>query len=670
MDLRTYKTLDADEQTELMSQLAEWRSRAESDCEEPLERMQKAQDFYNGDQWDAVLKAQMEDEGKYVGTIPLIRPQVQQMAGNQVGNPKDITALPTRGGMREVADVLAAQLKHAIEANDGVNLMAQWFQRGTITGIGFLAWMRDYTRDPLNGDLVIRLLPEFDCRWDATCKSYDFNGASGGTGGDGAGYFFWDEWVNQDWAERRWPILASSQPATGRSLFGRAYHAITTALYGVVAKSTEALSQRASHKPPDYTAGRYCLQHGWWPEWVEAWYWYDRRRSELEAIILTEAEDIRMAKDLTRASPEVFFMVRGDVKVMHHTLSVGDQFLEDMVDEFDLSRANATQFPVARFCPMYSWDRHAGVVEDMIGPQETLNWLRSSIVNILKLGPNSGWKIGRDVDNYAQILKQSGGQPNMVIELDKCGGSAERIEPPPFPSGLHMVSEQTKLEIREVSNIRTEAPEQDTAEMSGRALLAKQANAQIGVAPSLANFDWSMKIFGRVGLDIIRCSAVYSDDEIKAIVEEARLLDDKMLHEARTLVCEALGVEMPQEPPLPDPARLQGASPQVLSAIQDMYRQEYEAWQGAMAAIDAQARPMAIQALIDATRDAVAGRYHTAVSLAPYGVTARLSRLANLMDTNKLLVESNYPPLPEQEILEASDLPGKERILRQRGYAA
>lgn len=671
MRTQTHKTMPEDKQDELMSKLAEWRGVAESGCKQSLDDMQKNEDFANGDQWDTAVKADMEDQGKYVATIPLIRPQINQMVGNVVSNPKDITVVNTHGGMQAIAAVNTALLKHAMEENDGVNLSAQWFQRGVTTNRGFLAWFLDHGRDPIQGDLKIRLLPEMDCLWDPTCKSYDFNGTCGG--GDAAKFFFWDEWVDQDWAEAQWPEVSNNFTAVGSSLFNRAYHSVTCALYGLVGKgsnSRDRLSSRSTQRIPDYAATRYRLQHCWWMEYRECWYWYAADRPTTEPMILIDRKDISEAKRATEEYPDQFRMVKNLARILHHTLSIGSQFIEDRIDEFGLASAGLTAFPIVPYYPSHSWGRATGIVTDMIGPQESLNWLRTYVINHLKLLPNSGWVIEKDIDNYSQVLREQSGQAAQVIERARAGGHIEKIQPTPFPGGIDAISDKAKLELREVSNIRTEAPEQDTAELSGRAILAKQANSQTGVAPALANFDWSVKIFGKIGVDIIRCSGVYSDDEIKAIIEQGRLVDDNLLHETRMLVCGAIGIEFPQEPAMPNPEMFASASIQVKQSMQQMYVQERQIYESLLAQIDAQALPMAIQALIDASRNAQAGRYHTTVALSPYSISARMSQLANIIDTNKLLVESGYPPLPERDILEASELPHKERLLKERGYAA
>lgn len=667
MELQTYKSKKPEDQRDLMDQIAKWRRIAESGCASDIEQMIRNSDFAAGYQWDLGVKSDMETRGKYVATVNIIGPQLDQLVGHVVSNPKDITCVNTHGGMREIADLNTALLKHAMEINDGLNLMVQWFHRGAETRRSFVAWFMDYTRDPIYGDLTIRSLPETDCLWDPTCKQYPLDGT--GNHGDGAKFFFWDEWVEREWAEQRWPEVKDVFPGASPVIHGVENDPLTQDLYKVPAREGTNVSQLNPETQPDYSSVRYCLTHCWWMEYMECWYWYDTRQSSLDPVIVWKRKDVSKAKKVTEEYPDVYRMIRSVVRICHHTKYIGTQFLEDWIDEFDMAKANLTCYPVVQYCPTFRWGRSESVVESMVGPQETFNWLRSMVVNILKLGPNHGWKIASDVDGYSDILKRHSGEAGQVIDLSKCGGMAERLEPPPLPLGLHELSLESKMEVREVSNIRTENPEKDTEALSGRAILAKQASSATGISPKMANFDWSMRIFGEVGINIIRCSGVYSDDEIKQMIDETRMIDANLLHEARLLVCSSLGIQLPQQPPLPNPAKLQGATPQVLSEVQAMYESEFANYQELVAMIDKQARPMAVQALIDAARNPIAGRYHTSVSLSPYSVTASQNRLAAVAETNQLLLSSGAHPLPERDILEASDIPNKTRLLRERGYA-
>lgn len=322
--------------------------------------------------------------------------------------------------------------------------------------------------------------------------------------------------------------------------------------------------------------------------------------------------------------------------------------------------------PVVRFSAIYDEMTRSGIIADQMGPQDMLNWMRSQVVNILKLMPTSGWIIGKDIDNYSQALRQSSGQAAQVIEKDKCGGSIEQIKPPIFPAGMHQISAESKGEIREVSNIRTENPEQDSEEQSGRAILAKQANSQTGISPYLHNFDVSLRIFGDLIITVIRCSNVFSREEIEELVEEDGLIDGQILEETRAAVIAMTGI-VPVEPVIPPVEQYEQMSPEIAREIWSIYIQQKQIYEMHMQAIDKEARPAAINLLIDALRNPISGKYNSVVSLSPFSITSRLQNMANVVDTNNILLASQYGPLPEKTIYEASEIPNKESIIKEKG---
>ena len=649
---------------EIMNKIIEWREIAESGNTDHKSRMQTANDFANGDQWDSALKAQLESQGKYVATIPLVRANIMQIVGEIIANPKDIVVQDTKGGLAVLARLQSALCKKTLDDCDGFDKMVHWFLRGVTTGDGYLGVFLD-DDEPEGGSLRLKVLDEFDCLADPTCETYSLDGTQGMA--DMAKFFFFDDWVDRDWAERRWPQYADQMESQALGWVGRAYSFITRAITGVAGSGNKALSTRADYSLPDYSKTRYRLTHCWWVEWRKSLWFWDERKREAGPNVLIDAKQMQMAKAAAAKYPDVFRVEESDVRLVHHSRSIGGVLLDDREDEFDLTRGNAARYPVVRFSALFDPRKRTGLVQDMIGPQETLNWLRSMVVNIAKLLPNTGWKIKSSVENYGEKLKQMSGTAAQIIELDKCGGQADKIEPSPFPNGLHAISEISKGEIRETSNIRTENPVQDNEQQSGRAILAKQASAEKGVGLPLRNFDWSLRTLGNLIVSINRCSGIYTDREIRAIVEDSDLIDDQLLEDARDLVIGSLGIEKPTEPAPPNPAELAHATTDDVAAVGKLYVQEKTIYEALMAEIDKLAKPIAITRLIEASRNPIAGKYATSVRLSPYSLTNRLRNMASLLETNQILVESGYPPLPEKFIIDASDLPNKDQLLRERG---
>lgn len=657
--------LPEDRKVEILETIRTFRDLAETGLQDQMHRMRRAEDFVTGEQWDPTVKAAMEDKGKICLTIPLIRPQIKQMVGYVCQNPKDIVVRNQRGGLKVLADLQSALMKHLLTDQQAEHQMVQWFDQGASTGSSYLALLLDHDSDPLYGNLEIRRLNEFEVLVDPTCQVYDINQRR-----LGARFLIWEPWEDADYIETKWPDALGTYRATGRadSFSRRALSGFVSWFVGGLSNITRMFWRKPATELIEFEKLRYPITHCWWLQHRKAWYFYDHRANDLDALILTDRKQIAAARRaVEQFGEEIFELKEAVVPQVNHTIVLGDVVLEHREDEFNLLQTGLVHFPVVPFHAFFNNGFSAGIAEDMIGPQEFINWTRSQAVNIMKNQPNSGWVIGQDASNKAQWLEDHAGQDGIVIDRSKFGGFVEKIQPAPMPHFEHF-TQLGREEIREVSNIRTENPEHEPKQLSGRAILAKQQGSLQGVSPVYANFDYSVSIFGNLTAAVIRANPIYSNDEIHEIVEGERLIDPELLHECRQAVATAVGVVLPPPPPPPDLLLLQGLPPAQLAPLKAQYERHQATYNKFIAAIDQQARPMAIQALIDGMRNARRGRYNCRVALSPQALTSRTRELMELAEVNEILLASQYQPLPEQVILKACDLRDKDQILALRGY--
>ena len=667
MTKSTKTPLTDERKAEILDIVRDFRDIAETGNEDLMRRMRKAEDFCTGDQWDPGLQAAMEEKGKICISIPLIRPQIKQMVGHVVQNPKDFTVKNIRGGLKVLADVQSALLKHLLIDQEAQHQIVQWFDQGTTTGASYLAILLDMDSDPLHGNLEIRRLNEFEVLPDPTCQVYDWNQRK-----VGARFVLWESWEDADYIDQKWPDALGAYRSSGRPDTS-GVRAMGGFINWLVGSAVSGLSRLFWRKPEaeliEFEKLRYPVTHCWWKQHKKVQFFYDHRGNDLDAFILTDPKEIAAArKAVEQYGEETFELKEAVVPQMNHTICLGDIILEHVEDEMNLLPTGETLFPVVPFHAFFNNGFSAGVAEDMIGVQEFINWTRSQVVNIMKNQPNSGWLIGKDAGNKKRWLEDHAGEDGIVIDKSLFGGYVEKIEPAPMPQLEHL-TQLGREEIREVSNIRTESPQHEAQQMSGRAILAKQQAALTGVSPVMANFDYSLAIFGKLAAAVIRANPVYSDSEIKEIIEEKALIDPKLLQECREAVATALGIVLPPPPQPPNMLAVMGLRPGQLAPIKDQFDRHMATYQRLIQQIDQHARPMAIQALIDALRDPRRGRYNCRVALSPESLTSRTRELMELMEVNEILLASKYQPLPEKVILEATDLPHKDEILAARGYA-
>ena len=246
------------------------------------------------------------------------------------------------------------------------------------------------------------------------------------------------------------------------------------------------------------------------------------------------------------------------------------------------------------------------------------------------------------------------------------GGSAEQIKPPQMSVAFESMAQTGKTEMREVTGIRTDNPEEDSKNISGRAIALKQASSETGVSLQHMNLDYSIQILGNFLSVLISSTNVYSMREITMLIEDKRLLDPKLLQEARQLVASQLGIEMPEPIDFNQNEIMAMPEQDAFAITQNLEKIENQRKQ-IMAMIDEQAKPLAISALVDALRNPSKGKYFASVSTSVSAPSSRFRQFAEMLELSSALKEASGTPLPPKYIVEASDAPNKEQILEDMG---
>jgi len=661
----TSDKLSPEETNEILNRVNEFYQLGESGHTETRGRMEKNFRYVNGDQWDPQERAWNDSRGKMSVQIPLVRPQTNFLTGQVVQNPKDITMIPNNGGMKVLADLKSALMKHAMSSESAKYEMVHWAQSGFETSSGYMLIRVDFSEDPMFGNLEIRQLDSFDCIPDPSCKTYDMNSI-----GDGAKFFFWEPWIDNDTLEARYPdkypLIATTSAGLGMRSFARSLIGKVTGRRARPRGMTS--SGDVAHE--DFTQLKTRIKHCWWVKPRKIWYLYDMRKpEESDPVIITEeGEELTAARKAVKTYGEEVFMLKDViVPVMHHTIFKDFTLLEHHVDENNMIASGRTMFPVIGFHPYFASGYASTVVDDLIGIQDFVNYTRSATFNLLKKQAGGGWMIKADDDGrQVEWLENHGSRDNLVINLQKMGGSATQIQPPQMSVAYESMAQTGKIEMREVTGIRTDNPEKDNENLSGRAIALKQASSETGVSLQHMNLDYSIQIMGNFLSILISSTNVYSMREITMIIEEKRLLDPALLEESRFLVASQLGIGIP-EPIDFNQNEIMGMPEQEAFAVTQNLEKMEKQRQKIMKMIDEQAKPLAIAALVDALRNPAKGKYFATVSTSASAPSSRFRQFAEMLELSQALKESSGAPLPPKYIVEASDAPNKEKILEDMG---
>ena len=655
---------NSEAENKIIEKVKRMRAEGMAGSDDLFERMVKSDDFRSNRQWDPVLRQAMEDKGKFALTIPLIKPQIKQIAGTEIKNPRQITVKPTRSGTDTVSKLLTACAKQIFDAEKMQFEKSQCFEAGIAIGTGVMIATKDKTEDPKHANVKIKRVIEHEVLFDPTCIIYDINHRE-----QGCRYVVWEPWIDKDLVKAEYPGKKSELDAIGHSTTGEGI------VFGVVNTVVDWLTGRRRRNDSQsfvtnnrtdqdvLSRTRFKRSHTWWREPKSCVWWFDNRESEMDALLLMEDKDIAAARKSAKDNAETFSVEDVICNVMHHTIRVGDIFLEDRVNEW-----NTLMFPVFPFWPYLENGNKGSMTEDMIGTQEEINWLHSQSLNMVKQLANTGYVIGGDsFGSNKEWLEAHGSEDGIVIEKDKLGGFVEKIKPNEFPLAMTVLEQNAQENLRKESGVRLEDPTTDKDRVAS-AIALKQQNALTGTASVFRNWDWTASIQADFIIEVIRNNDIFSEDEIREIVDREDLLDKEFMEEARQIVITQLEEQGTViEPPADiDQAALQNASPEAQQTMIELAQEDLRKFNGQQQAINAEALPMAEAMLLDSIHAMRKGKYSTKVGLSPLSETMRMIKSAELFELNRALLEGNKPGLAADTLIDGTDIDNKDEVKAAR----
>jgi len=348
---------------------------------------------------------------------------------------------------------------------------------------------------------------------------------------------------------------------------------------------------------------------------------------------------------------------------MHHTIRRGDTFLEDRVDEFK----GVTMYPVIFYWPYWINGYKSGVAEDLIGTQEEINFTHSLALDLIRKLAGKGYKIRSDeTGDKADWLREHISDNNLVINESEFGGKVEEIAPAAFPAQtIESFTQQAMDNARRITGIRTESPEKDDKNLSGRAIFLKQQGSAKGSMSIFLNWNYTLAIFGDLIVDIVRKDNIFSEDEIREIVDKEDLLDDEILDAAKGIVLNQIqqqGKQIPSPPEPPNQIRMRTASPEQQTQTLEAFQKEVAVYQKFVDQVEQAAIPIAEEILIGLIHSMKSGKYNTKVVTSPMGETMRAIKAAETFELQEILMKSNDVGLDGGDLIEATDVPNKEQL--------
>lgn len=467
-----------------------------------LSKARQCEHYVEGVQWDPAVLAKVEAQGRPALTINKIFPSTMALMGEQLQNMVDIAFRPTASGHDETAKALDAVWLHVANSNMLDWIRAEVFDDGAITGRGFYD-MRMQFDDNLRGDISIDRLSNRNVLLDPDAMSYDPKK--------------WNEVAISKWLQPN-QIEATYDTAKAKELSLRAstdmslgydFMDYPMARFGRGRGFDTMLSNEQQRKKFVRVIERQFRELVWKEHFV------DQVSGETRVIPSTWERE-RIGHVLERV-PDLT-VLRLQSFVIRWTVSAMDILLFDKVSPYK-------NFTVVPYFPLLlSSGATVGLVENQIGPQDTINKSTSQTLHVINTTANSGWKVKANALQNMDIyeLEESGAKTGLVIELDDIG-NIEKIQPNQIPTGLDRVSHQARADQFETSLVNKSQLGVDREDVSGKAMERKQQRGPINLGKPLANLVRSEHILARNAVDLIQ--AFYTEERLLRVTRKERGLD-------------------------------------------------------------------------------------------------------------------------------------------------
>jgi hypothetical protein len=502
-----------------------------------IDKSRKCEDFFANVQWNKADLAKLAHHRRPALTINKILNTVSNVVGEQLFNRSMVSYRPAKDGTSEIADALTKVFMQISQNNRLPWVRTNVFLDGIITGRGYYDTRLDFT-DSLMGEVRVSNIAPNSVLLDPDANQYDRK-----------------DW--QDVMVTRWLALND---------IGLLYGADKQKLLKTL---PENYSPYDGLDQGDWVMDRFANATAYDQMQMQSYYPADYNGMDMRRIRVLD----RQYKEL--ALLEYFVdMVTGDMREVPSTWEREriTQFLETnptlgtikkrgykyrwtvTAGEVELHNEDSpyNHFTIIPYFPHFRRGRTIGIVENLIGPQELLNKVRSQELHVLNTTANSGWKVkqGALKNMDEEDLPERGAETGFVAVVDDMDG-LEKITPNQIPSGLDRIGFKAEEDIKNISGVSDYQTGFAREDVSGKASQFNQARGTTNLAPVLDNLNRTdtmladdvlsmvQKFYTEPRLLHITGSSLGSDDQqvqINEITPEGQIVNDLTIGEYAVVV--------------------------------------------------------------------------------------------------------------------------------------
>ena len=463
-----------------------------------MDKADKCERFFQGDQWDAADRAALESVRRPVITINKILSTVGNVMGEQINNRAEISFRPRSGAPAETADILTKVYKQISDQNQLDWLRSDMFADGVIKSRGFLD-IRPAFGDNMQGEVEITKPQAKNILIDPDGDAYD---------PDTWGEVFTTKWLTaDDIAVLYNPDDAELLRNKDRSSFPYGYDSIQ------MNRDRFGYSQYPMYSGD--TDQSNVLRN---IRLIERQF---RVLDKQKHFVSPETGDMRpIPEEFDRNRIAMFVQQYGFQVVPKLVRRIKWYVMADNV-ELHSGWSPLKHFTIIPYFPHFRDGKTIGLVENLLGPQELLNKVTSQELHVVNTTANSGYKVraGALTNMTVEELEQKGAQTGLVIEVngdpDK---DVQKIAPNQVPQGLDRISYKAEESIKTISGVSDSMQGMDRADVAAKAIQAKKQAGSTNLVKPLDNLTRTDYYIARAVLDIVQ--EFYTEKRLMTITHD------------------------------------------------------------------------------------------------------------------------------------------------------
>jgi len=452
--------------------------------------------FYMGEQWDPEIRAKLEREGRPVLTINEILRTVNAVLGAHAENRVDIRYRPRQDGNSETAKALTHTSDFVYEQTKYQEQESQVFADGVITDAGFFDVRMDFD-ESVQGEVAITSLDPNDVVMDIDAKEYD----------------------PSTWSEvfvTRWHTLNEIESIYGKDKAEK----LKENLLGGTTKGSNSvrfrMEQTFGDQMPEIPTGTDAVKNFRGVRVIERQW---KKLAPRKLFVDLETGDMRPVPEnwdearIKEVSQKFDLGVTTKVQQrIRWTVSCDNVLLHDDWSLYE-------DFTVVPFFPFFRRGMIAGLVRQLISPQEQLNKVESQQLHVVNTTANSGWAVeeGSLANMTPQELEERGAETGLVLTFRRNRTPPQKIQANQIPSGLDRLGQKASGYIYDISGVEALLGREPNSQISGVALEQSMGRALITLQPVMDNLNKTRRMVAERVLRLIQ--KFYTETRVMRVVD-------------------------------------------------------------------------------------------------------------------------------------------------------